>query len=260
MYISMQLLDIVAKFFLIFGQEFVLIPLIIFGFLALNKKTYGHAIFLLLFTMIFSAFLKSIFQIPLAEHLNKTGYAFPSGHMQTAIVFYGWLFIAHKNTLVRSLVSIILLGIGFALIQQKYHNLYDVLGAVLFGLLTLFVYTIVLQIKLFMNKPFLLGYMLIALSIGLLFSMDSLLQHTSMAFMVLAGFTLSWTIFSDSIEVTLSFVRSMIGFFSIIGVYFLALQIKHYTNLEYDIQWLIIGISIPLTAKILKIKQGHEQL
>jgi hypothetical protein len=256
----MQLLDIVAKFFLIFGQEFVLIPLIIFGFLALNKKTYGHAIFLLLFTMIFSAFLKSIFQIPLAEHLNKTGYAFPSGHMQTAIVFYGWLFIAHKNTLVRSLVSIILLGIGFALIQQKYHNLYDVLGAVLFGLLTLFVYTIVLQIKLFMNKPFLLGYMLIALSIGLLFSMDSLLQHTSMAFMVLAGFTLSWTIFSDSIEVTLSFVRSMIGFFSIIGVYFLALQIKHYTNLEYDIQWLIIGISIPLTAKILKIKQGHEQL
>ena len=210
--------------------------------------------------MIFSAFLKSIFQIPLAEHLNKTGYAFPSSHMQTAIVFYGWLFIAHKNTLVRSLVSIILLGIGFALIQQKYHNLYDVLGAVLFGLLTLFVYTIVLQIKLFMNKPFLLGYMLIALSIGLLFSMDSLLQHTSMAFMVLAGFTLSWTIFSDSIEVTLSFVRSMIGFFSIIGVYFLALQIKHYTNLEYDIQWLIIGISIPLTAKILKIKQGHEQL
>ena len=124
MYISMQLLDIVAKFFLIFGQEFVLIPLIIFGFLALNKKTYGHAIFLLLFTMIFSAFLKSIFQIPLAEHLNKTGYAFPSGHMQTAIVFYGWLFIAHKNTLVRSLVSIILLGIGFALIQQKYHNIY----------------------------------------------------------------------------------------------------------------------------------------
>ena len=229
------LLDTIAKFFLVFGQEFILIPLIIIGFLALNKKTYGHAIFLLLFTMIFNAFLKSIFQIPLAEHLNKTGYAFPSGHMQSAIVFYGWLWFAHKNTLVRSIVSIILLGISCALIQQKYHNLYDVLGAVLFGLLTLFVYALVLQIKLFMNKPFLLGYILIALSIGLLLSMDSLLKHTLMAFMVLTGFTLSWTIFSDSIEVTLSFFKSMIGFICIVGIYFLLLQIKNYINFEYDI-------------------------
>ena len=255
-----QPLDIIAKFFLIFGQEFVLVPLIIIGFLAINKKTYGNALFLLLFTMIFNAFLKPIFQIPLAEHLNKTVYAFPSGHMQTAIVFYGWLFIAHKNTLIRSVVSIILLGIGFALIQQKYHNLYDVLGAILFGILTLFLWAIVLQIKLFMNKPFLLGYILISLSIGLLLSTDSVLKHTSMAFMVLTGFTLSWTIFSDSIEVNLSFIRSMIGSVSIIGIYFLVLQIKHYTNLEYDIQWLIIGISIPLTANILKSKQGHEQI
>jgi undecaprenyl-diphosphatase len=199
----MQSLDSIAKFFLIFGQEFVLVPLVIIGFLVLNKKTYGNALFLLLFTMIFNPFLKSIFQIPLAEHLNKPGYAFPSGHMQTAIVFYGWLLIAHKNTLVRSIVSIILVGIGCALIQLKYHNLYDVLGAVLFGILTLFIYAIVLQIKLFMEKPFLLGYILIALSIGLLLSMNSLLKHTSMAFMVLVGFTLSWTIFSDSIDLSL---------------------------------------------------------
>ena len=103
------LIDTIAKFFLVFGQEFILIPLIIIGFLALNKKTYGHTIFLLLFTMIFYTFLKSIFQIPLAEHLNKTGYAFTSGHMQSAIVFYGWLWFAHKNVLVRSITSIIIL-------------------------------------------------------------------------------------------------------------------------------------------------------
>jgi hypothetical protein len=33
----MQPLDIIAKFFLIFGQEFVLVPLIIIGFLALSE-------------------------------------------------------------------------------------------------------------------------------------------------------------------------------------------------------------------------------
>ncbi len=255
----MQYLDIIAKFFLVFGQEFILIPLIIIGFLALNKKTYGHAIFLLLFTMIFNAFLKSIFQIPLAEHLNKTGYAFPSGHMQSAIVFYGWLWIAHKNTLVRAILLTIILGIGCALIQQKYHNLYDVFGAVLFGILTLCIYATVLQIELFRNKPFLLGYILITFAIGLLLSMDSLLNHTLMAFMVLTGFTLSWTVFSDSIEVTLSFLKTTIGFFCIVGIYFLLLQIKNYINLEYDMQWLIIGILIPLTAKVLMGKQDEEQ-
>ena len=255
---NMQYLDITSKFFLVFGQEFILIPLIIIGFLALNKKTYGHAIFLLLFTMIFNTFLKSIFQIPLAEHLNKTGYAFPSGHMQSAIVFYGWLCFAHKNALVRSITLIIIVGVGCALIQQKYHNLYDVLGAVLFGILTLFIYAMVLQIKLFRNKPFLLGYILIAFSVGLLFSMDSLPNHTFMAFMVLTGFTLSWTVFPDSTEMTLSFFKSMIGFICIVGIYFLLLQLKKYINLEYDIQWLIIGVLIPLTARVLKGKHGNE--
>lgn len=255
----MQYLDIIAKFFLVFGQEFILIPLITIGFFALNKKTYGHAIILLLFTMIFNAFLKSIFQIPLAEHLNKTGYAFPSGHMQSAIAFYGWLFVAHKNTLVRTMVLTILFGLGYSLIQQKFHNIYDVSAAVLFGSLTLLIYTIVSRIKLFKSRPFLLGYILIVFSAGLLLSMDSLPNHTLMAFMVLTGFTLSWTIFFDSNDITLSFLKTIIGFLCIGGIYFLLLKIKNYINLEYDVQWLIIGILIPLTVRILKDKTDAEQ-
>jgi len=50
----------------------------------------------------------------------------------------------------------------------------------------------------------------------------------------------------------------MIGFICIIGIYFFLLQLKKYINLEYDIQWLIIGILIPLTARVLKGKQGDE--
>ena len=43
-------------------NEIVLVPLIIGGFLALDRKIFGHATILLMFIMILNSFLKSIFQ------------------------------------------------------------------------------------------------------------------------------------------------------------------------------------------------------
>ncbi|WP_155114726.1 phosphatase PAP2 family protein [Rickettsia rickettsii] len=36
--------------------------------------------------------LKYIFEITLNPALNIKGFAFPSGHMSSGVVFYGWLF------------------------------------------------------------------------------------------------------------------------------------------------------------------------
>ena len=95
-------LEMITKILLMSCNEIVLVPLIIFGFLALDRKIFGHATILLMFVMILNAFLKSIFEVPLSEHLNIEGYAFPSGHMSSAITFYGWLFLSTKNNFIRS--------------------------------------------------------------------------------------------------------------------------------------------------------------
>ena len=90
-------LNMVTKILLMSCNEIVLVPVIIGGFLAIDRKIFGHATILLMFIMILNSFLKYIFQVPLAAHLNTEGYAFPSGHMSSAITFYGWLILNTKN-------------------------------------------------------------------------------------------------------------------------------------------------------------------
>jgi undecaprenyl-diphosphatase len=156
-------LNTVAEVFLNCGHELVLVPLIILGFLAFDRKIFGNATFLLLFTMIFNVLLKALFQVPLAAHINKVGYAFPSGHMHGAVVFYGWILLNTRNSLIKIGLTILISGIAFGLIYQKYHNIYDVIGAIVFGGATLLVYSPLSKASIFNNIPFLLGYLFIAL-------------------------------------------------------------------------------------------------
>jgi membrane-associated phospholipid phosphatase len=85
-------MDFLAKFFLLFGNNAILMPLIFTG-LILRQRHFLIPTFLLLFTMILSATLKLVFAVPyspeLVQKLGKEGFSFPSGHMQSTIVFYG---------------------------------------------------------------------------------------------------------------------------------------------------------------------------
>jgi len=246
-------LNTLAEFFLNCVHELVLVPLIILGFLAFDRKIFGNATFLLLFTMIFNVLLKALFQVPLAAHLNKVGYAFPSGHMHGAVVFYGWLLLNTRNSLIKIGLAILISGIAFGLIYQKYHNIYDVIGAIIFGLATLLAYYPLSNANMFNNKPFLLGYIFIALSAGIIWylnTINSLSNHVWMAFMVLSGFTISWTIFAKSITKNPPFLGAILGLAFILGVYYLTIMLKNWININYDIQWVMVGVLIPLTARI----------
>jgi len=246
-------LHIIANLFLTCGREIVLVPLIILGFLVLDRRIFGHATFLLLSAMILNVLLKSIFQIPLSTHLNKIGYAFPSGHMHSAMVFYGWLLLNTKNSLIKITLGLVLAGVAFGLIYQQYHDIYDVLGAIIFGGITLLIYFPLSKSKAFANKPFLLGYIMIALSAGIMWYInitESLSNHVWMAFMVLCGFTVSWTIFAKSITTNPPFLSAIIGFVCIIGIYYLTIILKDWINIDYNFQWVVVGILIPLTARI----------
>jgi len=136
--------SLLAKGFLLFSNGIVLAPLLLVGFITrggffINSPSFkgsviwGNSILLVLLTMIFNALLKSLFLVPLNPSLGGEGYAFPSGHMQVAVVFYGTMFQAYSNLIFRKILLLIIAGIGYGLIQQGYHNIWDVLGAVVFG-------------------------------------------------------------------------------------------------------------------------------
>ena len=137
------MLDIISKFFLAFSNTPVLLAIIISG-LALRPKFFVTPIFLLLFTMIFSAVLKLVFAVPyspeLVAKLGKDGFSFPSGHMQSSVVFYGWLLLHCKNKWLKIALIFLLCGIAFGLIFEGYHNIFDVVGGLFFAAATIFAY------------------------------------------------------------------------------------------------------------------------
>lgn len=246
-------IETVAQMLLMACNEMLLVPIIIGGFLAIDRKVFGHATILLMFIMILNAFLKSIFQIPLADHLGIEGYAFPSGHMSSAFTFYGWLLINSKENLLKIILGTVIIGVGFALIYKDYHNIYDILGSVFFCTILLAAYWQSSKAKQIANRPFIMGYIAAALSGVILWYFDSfetVPNHAWMAFMVLCGFTVSWTVFAASTSSNPSILSAIIGFLCILGIYYLLVQIKIALQLPYDFQWALVGVLIPLTAKL----------
>ena len=161
-------LNIITKILLMSCSSIALIPIIIGGFLAIDRKIFGHSLILLTFIIILNSFLKFVFQVPLASHLNIDGYAFPSGHMSGAITFYGWLILNTKNNFIRFILSSLIAGIGFSLIHKGYHNIYDILGSIFFCAIVLAIYIWLSRTKQATNKPVILGYLMTAFAAALI--------------------------------------------------------------------------------------------
>ena len=130
--------------------------------------------------------LKITFQIPLAPSLGKEGGAFPSGHMQSSIVLYGWLFKSINRLSIQVLIIILLIGIGGGLVHLGYHNYFDVFGAVFAGILLIFTYNwflknfkeIILFLILLLFSTLLMAY------IGLLYEIK---EYSWLAYYSLVG-------------------------------------------------------------------------
>ncbi len=178
-----------SKFFLEFSHIKILAPLIFFG-LFYRPKFFLQPTLLLLFTMVFSSFLKPLFAVPYSEELvkklGKNGFAFPSGHMQLSAVFYGWFLFNIKNNFWRILLILIIFGIGFALVFEGYHNIYDISGSLVFAGLTIFSYQKIIGKNPKENLIILSAFWPAFLFISLLFFFYQVPLHALIAFELIA--------------------------------------------------------------------------
>ncbi|MDR3187394.1 MAG: hypothetical protein LBT63_03145 [Holosporaceae bacterium] len=189
------MLDAVAHFVLKFSHITFIIPLVMVGMIFHRRDLYAKAICFVFVVMIFNALLKQWFKVPLFPHLGP-GYAFPSGHMHAAAVFYGYIIYKVDNRALRVTLLFLLCCFGLSLIQCRFHDLFDVTGAAVFAFAEILLCRFI-SLK-FGEKALAAVAMAVSLSsMVILFIIYQLQWHVWLAFYALTGTIFSLNFIED---------------------------------------------------------------
>jgi hypothetical protein len=138
-----MLTDTLADIMLAFSNLPVVLLITLSGFFLINSTVFFQGACLAAFDIVVNVALKGTFKISLSQ---ASSFAFPSGHMQLSVVFYVWLALCLFAWRGRSLIACLLCGIGASLIHYGYHDLPDVLGGLVAGLILVKLFQYLLQI------------------------------------------------------------------------------------------------------------------
>lgn len=134
-----------------------------------------RTLLLVSFTLVYNLGLKSIWQVPLLPPLE--GWAFPSGHMHAAVVFWGWLAIEFHRFWFTGIVLIILSIIAYSLLHYFYHWPIDILAAIIFGSLSLFLFSLLNRLPYFHNKLYRTGTLLTIIALAIFIAVYPYFRH-----------------------------------------------------------------------------------
>lgn len=240
-------MDIFYRFFLAFSHSTLILPLIIIGYIWLDRKNFFHATCLLLINVIFNFALKASFKIPLSPTVGE-GFAFPSGHMQATIVFYGWLLKSTPNLIIRGCILTLFIGVAFGLVHFGYHNHFDTIGAIFFGTLLIFVYNYSLQ---HFKSKLLLGIIFFSTLLMIyIYLIHELKGYTQISYTTLLGFVIAEGYFKDRISL-INYRQKLFatGFYILIVILchkiFSMATISFFTN---ALKGIILGFFLPFSA------------
>lgn len=254
------LLDLFFRTVLMATSQFVVIFIILTGYIFLKRNAFSRPFFIFAFAMILNPFLKSLFQIP-PSNPNLDGWSFPSGHMLTATIFWGWLAWEYKNSYFYIFTTLFLSCYGIALIYFGYHYPSDVIGAIFFALLTLFLYNLLLKLPILKNTPPLAGFLLAIPSILILFFIpeNTAKSHIWVGLGSLLGFACGWLIsnkFSALPHLSLK-IKLFIFLVSILGLIILNsifTKINSKLFLTIAIYYFIVALWLTAIAQIIILK------
>jgi membrane-associated phospholipid phosphatase len=145
---SSPLLDQVAGVLHLLGNDLLYVLLITLFYWGLNRKIGTRMLFALVVATLTNIIIKMIVQAPrpFEEHAHiiplfeQDGYSFPSGHTMSILVVWGYMAYAVRKTWLTVLTVLLVLLMGWSRVYGGVHYPADILGAVVFGLITLVAY------------------------------------------------------------------------------------------------------------------------
>jgi len=142
-YIEIDFIQIIFNVITYLGDTLVFIVVVAVIYIVYDKRFAKNLTLALLTTVYINSFLKDVFidPRPIQNELRATGYGFPSGHSQGAATFWGYIGYEFKDDLrdniVPILFSILLLLVALSRIIIAVHDLQDISGGLIFGVLVL---------------------------------------------------------------------------------------------------------------------------
>jgi membrane-associated phospholipid phosphatase len=137
-------LDVIAELLTMLGEPVLIAVLFCALYWCYDKKLGETLILTMMASFCLNGILKDFFALPrpIGEEgivsrrvETATGYAFPSGHTQSATAFWTPLMLAAKGMIGRVVPILIILCVGWSRLYLGVHYPRDVLGGIAFGVL-----------------------------------------------------------------------------------------------------------------------------
>lgn len=251
-----DVLTTIFSMFPLLASDYFYITIIAFGYWTKPRLIWFRSLGLLvLFSTLLNCIFKNIFQISRPDeslyliHVHDP-FGFPSGDVQVALIFWGYIFSKNSGVL-RYICFLPVLSVAMSRVYLGVHSICDIVGAIVIGIMVVIVWLHYLEEK-FWHKNSNLQYWAMLICVVMVYIIVSRVVLWSPMFPIavggLVGFGLSlkW-INAHSVCERMSYIRATI---SLILVLLLTLFLpisKTDTNLLYlslFIKYLVIIFSI----------------
>ncbi|MFN8912590.1 MAG: hypothetical protein ACK5V4_07465 [Alphaproteobacteria bacterium] len=138
----MNIIELYYQLALVATNTPFIILISIYILFCVDKNVVVNTLISSMLSIFINQYLKSIWQVPMDPSLHKIGWAFPSGHTQLNIVFWGSLLWQIRSKLLVAWVILLLHSSYFAMVDAKYHTWYDIWGGIIAGVCVLLLFVV----------------------------------------------------------------------------------------------------------------------